>query len=232
MIASGAPFGQDVAAVDDVGAIDQPQRLAHVVIGDQDADAPSLQVPHKVLNVADGDRVDAGEGLVEQHEGRLSGERARDFAAPPLAARQGDRRRAAQARDVELLQEQFQHRFARRPVGLVDLQHRADVVLDIEAAEDRRFLRQVADAEPRPLEHGQAGDVVAVQLDRALVRFDEADDHVEDGRLAGAVRPQEADRFAAPDRNADVLHHHSAAIAFAEAVHSEHALPVGLRRIR
>src|SRR2546430_9673453 len=34
------------------------------------------------------------------------------------------------------------------------LQHRADIVLDIEAAEDGRFLRQGADAEPRAAGHG------------------------------------------------------------------------------
>ena len=79
-----------------------------------------------------------------------------------------DRRRLAQARDVEFLEQRFQHRLARLAVGLGDLEHRADVVLDIEAAEDRGFLRQIADAEPRPLEHRQPGDVVAVEFDLPL----------------------------------------------------------------
>src|SRR5208337_5297358 len=42
--------------------------------------------------------------------------------------------------------------------------------------------------------------------------------------LARAVRPEQADRFAAPDRNAYVLHHHPAAIAFAEVMHGKHSL--------
>src|SRR5271165_7610864 len=71
------PFRQDLAAVDDIGAIDQPKRLPHIVIGDQHADAASLEVPDEILDVADCNRVDAGEGLVEQHEGRLAAERAR-----------------------------------------------------------------------------------------------------------------------------------------------------------
>ena len=41
-------------------------------------------------------------------------------------------------------------------VGLGDLEHRADIVLDVEAAEDRGLLRQVADAEPRAAIHRQA----------------------------------------------------------------------------
>jgi lipopolysaccharide export system ATP-binding protein len=44
-------------------------------------------LPHQRLDVADGDRVDAGEGLVEQDEGGLARQRARDLAAPPLAAK-------------------------------------------------------------------------------------------------------------------------------------------------
>ena len=68
MIVVGRPFGQDMAAVDDIGAVDQSERFAHVVIGDQNADAATLEMAHEVLDVADRDRVDAGEGLVEQHE--------------------------------------------------------------------------------------------------------------------------------------------------------------------
>ena len=73
-------------------------------------------------------------------------------------------------------------------VGLHHLQHGADVVLDVEAAEDRRLLRQIADAEPGALVHRQRGDVVAVELDAAAVGFDQPGDHVEDRGLAGAVR--------------------------------------------
>ena len=39
--------------------------------------------------------------------------------------------------------------------GFDDLEHRADILLDGEAAKDRGFLRQIADAEPRALIHRQ-----------------------------------------------------------------------------
>ena len=64
----GRPFRQHVPAVNDVGAIDQTERFSHVVVGDQDADAATLEMPDEVLDVADRDRVDAGEWLVQQYE--------------------------------------------------------------------------------------------------------------------------------------------------------------------
>ena len=94
-------------AVNDVGAIDQTERFSHVVVGDQDADAATLEMPEEVLDVADRDRVDAGERLVQQYERRFSRERARDFATPPLATRQRDRRRLAQLRYVELFEQRI-----------------------------------------------------------------------------------------------------------------------------
>src|SRR3954471_18593772 len=129
-------FGQNAPGMDDVGAVGEGQRLAHVVVRDQHADAALGQVPDEVLDVADGDRVDAGEGLVEQHEGRIAGERPGDLAAAPLAARQGDRRRRAQPRNVELLEQRIELALALLAVRLDDLEHAPDVVLDVEAAED------------------------------------------------------------------------------------------------
>src|SRR6185312_7528735 len=63
----GATLHQHFPRIDDVGAVGQAQRLAHVMIGDQHADAAIGEMPHQRLDVADGDRVDAGERLVEQH---------------------------------------------------------------------------------------------------------------------------------------------------------------------
>ena len=80
----GASMRQHLAGMDDVGAVDQAERLAHIVVGDQHADAARGQVPHELLDVGNRNRVDAGEGLVEQHVGwagwRARG-RSRDGAA-------------------------------------------------------------------------------------------------------------------------------------------------------
>ena len=61
---------EDHSAVHDVGAVGDPERLADVVVRDQDADTPFLQVKDDLLDVADRDRIDARERLVEQDEFR------------------------------------------------------------------------------------------------------------------------------------------------------------------
>src|ERR1700677_255533 len=146
-------FRQHMSTMNDVGAIDQSERLAHVVVSDQDADAAALEMPHEILDIADRDRVDAGEGFVEQYERRFSCKSARDLATPPLAARQRYRGRLAQPRNVELFEQGIERRFARLSVGLVDLQHCPDVVLDVQAAENRGLLGQIADPQARALIH-------------------------------------------------------------------------------
>src|SRR4249919_1154621 len=82
----GATFHQDLAGVDDVRAVGEPQRLTHIVISDQHPDPAIGEVPYKRLDITDCDRVDAGEGLVEQHVARPRRQRACDFHAAPLAA--------------------------------------------------------------------------------------------------------------------------------------------------
>ena len=77
---------QDVCPIDDL------ERLAHIVVGDQDADPAVLEVRNQVADVADGDRVDAGQRFVEQDEFRLRGQRPGDLDAPPLAAGERDGR--------------------------------------------------------------------------------------------------------------------------------------------
>ena len=109
--------------------------------------------------------------------------------------------------------------------GLDDFEHRADVLLDGEAAEDRGFLRQIADAEPRALVHRQLRDVVAVELDRAAIGLDQPGDHVEHRGLAGAVRAEQADGFAAAHIDADAAHDLARAKTLFHAMHSQEARP-------
>ncbi len=182
------------------------------------------------LDLDHGLGIDAGERLVEQHVVRTAGERAGDLDPPALAAGERDRRRLAMARDAEFLEQRVEVGLAPAPVRLHHLEHRADIVLDVEAAEDRGFLRQIADPEPRALIHRKVGDVVAVELDLAAIGLDQPGDHVERGGLAGAVRPEQADRLAAPHVEAHVLDDLAAAIALFDAMGGEIAVGVVARR--
>ena len=116
-------LGQDLPGIDDIGAVGQAERFAHIVVGDQDADAAVGEVADQILNVADRDRIDAGEGFVEQHVVRTRRQRARDFDAAALAAGQRDRGRFAQPRDVEFIEQRVEFGLALLPAGLDDLEH-------------------------------------------------------------------------------------------------------------
>ena len=107
----------------DVGAIDDVQSVADIVVGDQHAEAAILEVADQLADLADVDRVDPGQGLVEQDEARLRGERPGDLDAAPLAAGQRQRRRAAQGGEAEVVEQPLEHGVApvagreRRPRG-------------------------------------------------------------------------------------------------------------------
>ena len=67
------------------------------------------------------------------------------------------------------------------------------------AAERPRDLVRAADAEPAAAARPQPGDVVAVEADGAGVGRERAGEDVEQGRLAGAVGADDADRLAGAD---------------------------------
>src|SRR5882724_10708152 len=223
-------LGQDLPSIDDIGAVRQSERFPDVVICDQHPDAAIGEVSDQILNVAHRDRVDAGEWFVEQHVIRTGGQRAGDLDAPPFAARESDRRRLAQPRDVEFVEQRIELGLALFSGGFDDFEHRADILFDREAAKDRGLLRQIANPQPRALIHRELGDVVAVEFDGAAIRLDQAGDHVEHGGLAGAVRTQQADRLAAADIDADAAHHLPRAETFFHAVHSKKAGPLDQAR--
>ena len=187
--------------------VDDFERLADIVIGDQDADALSRQIADHLTDVGDGQGVDAGEGFVQQHEAGLARQRPGDLAAAALTARQAGGRGVAQVVDAEFLQQAAGLLGNGGLAGVVQFDHGHDVVLDRHAAEDRGLLRQIAQTHAGALVHGLGRDVLAVQPDGAAVGRDQAGDHVETGGLAGPVRTQQARDLSALDMQGDVAHH-------------------------
>jgi hypothetical protein len=78
------------------------------MVGNQHPDAALAELIDDGLNVEDGNRIDAGKGLVEQHEMRRGDQGAANFDAAPFAA--GERVGAVfgQVRDAELLEQASQ----------------------------------------------------------------------------------------------------------------------------
>src|ERR1700737_5315473 len=74
-----------------------------------------------------------------------------------------------------------------------------DIVEHRHAAEERDVLERAGDAEHGDLRWAGAGDVLALEDDRAGVGPVEPADHVEEGSLAGAVWANDRDEPAAAD---------------------------------
>lgn len=57
--------GNDVPLANDIGFFTDIEGVAYIVVGYQHANAPVAQVIDNLLDIADGNGVDTGEGLVE-----------------------------------------------------------------------------------------------------------------------------------------------------------------------
>src|SRR5688572_12828876 len=193
-------LGDDPSVENDEGAIRGVQGLPHVVVREQDPDSPLAEPEDDLLDVAHGDRVDSAERLVEEDQARVRDEGARDLEAPLLASREDGSLRAEELAQPELLHElvALAHTLAGRERGR--LEDRVQVLLDGEPPEDARLLGEVSHAEPRPLVHGEAGDVLSEEPDGSLVRMDHADRHAEGRGLPRSVLSEEPDDLAALHR--------------------------------
>ena len=141
-------------------------------------------------------------GLVHQHERRLGGERPRDAEPPLVAVRERRRRHLGVAIEPEL-----GHQRVRAPGGLArsgaDTERRdLDVLAHREVAERPAVLERAREAVAAAAMRRPACDVALPERDRALVGTIEAAEHVDERRLAGAVRPDQPDDLAAAQARA------------------------------
>src|SRR5215831_4248155 len=101
----GFAEGEHQSFVNYVRVIADAKSFANVVVGNEDADASFLEKTDDLLYVEHGDRIDAGEGLIEQHEARAGREGGCDLDPAPLAPRKRQRGRLPQVSDVEVSQQ-------------------------------------------------------------------------------------------------------------------------------
>src|SRR5690606_7426179 len=64
----GIAADDDVAGTDNIAAISNRQRFAFAMVGQQNRDSAGPQVGDNVLDTVNRDRVDAGEGFVQQDD--------------------------------------------------------------------------------------------------------------------------------------------------------------------
>ena len=90
----------------------------------------------------------------------------------------------------EFGQQFFQHVFTLAFVINNNFKNRLNVFFDGQCAEDRSFLRQVANSHAGTAVHRQIGNVMSVNVDITVVRSNQPGNAIETGGFAGAVRPQ------------------------------------------
>jgi hypothetical protein len=110
------------------------------------------------------------------------------------------------------------------------LEHREQVLLDRQLAEDRRLLRKVADAAAGALVQREHRNVLAAQAHAPLVGLDQPDHHVKGRGLAGAVGAEQSDHFAAINVDRDAVDHSPSAVALDQPVRLQRDLPRLKRR--
>src|SRR5215475_681783 len=86
------------------------------------------------------------------------------------------------------------------------------------AGEWQRDLERATDAEATALRGGRAGNVAAAIAHAPVIRCYRAADNAKQGGLAGAVRPDNAERLAFAERKVDAVSRHDRAETFADLV--------------
>ncbi len=114
------------------------------MVGNQYPDVAGRELPDDSLDIQDGQRIDAGERLIQQHEPGLRRKRPRNLDPAAFATREGQSETTAYMPDPQLLQQLFQPLLPRRAIQVVArLQNRHHVVFDGQLAEHRGLLGQV-----------------------------------------------------------------------------------------
>ena len=100
-----------------------------------------------------------------------------------------------------------------------------------EAGEQLVDLVALGEPELADVGHVHAGDVAALEHDRAGGRRHLAGQHLEEGRLAGAVRADDAAQLAVIDREIDVAVGDEAAVALGQAARLQDRAAIAVDRV-
>src|SRR5262245_27940709 len=227
-------LADEAAAVQNNQTIDQRDERVNDVLDPDDRDAAAANVADQVdqrrafvLGQAAGD-------LVEQEHARLRGECARELE--PLAVEQ---REAAGGpirlgREAALLDELDAAPIDVALAAAAAERRRHDQVLEHGHAVERlRNLKRAADAQATAPFRRQMGDVDAREDDAPGIGRNRAAGDAEQRGLAGAVRPDDAERLALGEREVERARDHHGAEAlgdFFEGENGRHAVVVRVTR--
>ncbi len=191
------------------------------MVGNQDAQAAVFEPAHDLLDFVHRNRVNAAERLIEQQQFGAGHQSAGDFQPAFFSAAQRVGFAGRQRSEVQLFEQVFEPGFALGPVHLAGFEDGQNILLHIQLAENRGFLRQIADAEARPLVHWQPGDILVQELDGPPIGPHHAHDHVERGGLARAVGAQQTDDLVGVDLDGDAIDDPALAILLHEVLRAK-----------
>jgi len=208
--------------------------LAHVLLDEEDREALAVQPADQREHLVHEQRREAERGLVEDEQPRLGHQPAADREHLLLAA--GERSRALGGALLEA-REDGEHALE----ALRAARTAAPIAAELEVLEHREIREDAApfghldQAGRHDVRIASAGDVRALEADRAAEGGVQAAHRVVQGRLAGAVRAEHRDDLAGVDAHADAAQHFDSSITSAKAVDLEkrahvYAVPCARRR--
>ncbi len=194
--------GDDLAVVDDDDAVAQPLGLFHVVRRVEQRLAAAAQLLEVVEDGVAALRIDADGRLVEDQDVGVVDQRGGDVEAPLHAAAEGRRLVLGAIGQADQLQRRVDALAQQRAGEAVERAEQLQVGGGAEVLVDRELLRHDADAAlgARAVLGQLAGaHAPLADEDPAAVGGDQAAEHRHRRRLAGAVRPEQADDLAGAD---------------------------------
>ena len=204
----------DPAAVHDRDALAQGFGLFQVVRGQHDRAALLADRSDHVPEGAPGLWIESGGGLVEEHQLGVVHQRERDREPLLLAARE-----LARLAVALLLEADDREHALGAPVGRLPVEPGIQIeqLARRQPLEERGRLELNADPQLHRARIGPDGH--AQNLDPASVGLGQPLDHLERGRLAGAVRPEDPERLALGDLEGHALDRHRGAVGLAQLAH-------------
>ena len=189
------PGGDDAAVVDDRDVLADVLDQVELVAGEEDGGAAFCLRAQQLGERLHGDRIEPCERLVEHEQLRLVHERRRKLRPLLVAMRELLQLRRRPLGKAEPLQPRLRGRPRLVCVHAVQAAEVGDLLGDRHPRIETALLRHVAEAQPVLELHRPP-----IPEHLARIRLDQPEDRAHRRRLAGAVRPEEAEHPAALDR--------------------------------
>ena len=178
--------------------------LVHVVRRDEDRHATRDQREQAFPEVTPALWIDGARGLVEQQQLGFVQRSRGECKSLPLASAQRAGALLEQGREIELVRDCGDACATLRSAHPEHLAHELQVLVHREIVPERELLRHVAEARAHLL--GIARHVVPQDVDRSRGGTQQPAQHADGGRLARAVRPEEAVDAGTWDVEIDAVH--------------------------